>query len=128
MGLSSPHTVLHRDSVALEEENSRCGTLHPRNLKQRRNGAARMQIGVGLPNGVPGTDGRLIIEWACRADEGPFSSLGVVDRLVYDSYEPLTALAAASPVTRPVRLDTTLGIGLLHKQPILSYVPASRDH
>ncbi len=43
-----------------------------------------MHIGVGLPTGVPGTNGRLVIEWAHRADEGPFSSLGVVDRLAYD--------------------------------------------
>jgi alkanesulfonate monooxygenase SsuD/methylene tetrahydromethanopterin reductase-like flavin-dependent oxidoreductase (luciferase family) len=86
-----------------------------------------MQIGVGLPNGVPGTDGRLIIEWACRADEGPFSSLGVVDRLVYDSYEPLTALAAAAAVTRRVRLATTIVIGLLHNTPMLAKVAASLD-
>ena len=67
-----------------------------------------MQIGVGLPTGVPGTNGRLVIEWAHRADEGPFSSLGVVDRLAYDSYEPLTALAVAAGVTRRVKLATTL--------------------
>src|SRR5579875_509002 len=50
---------------------------------------SHMRIGVGLPNGVPGTSGQLLIEWAKRADEGPFSSLGVVDRLAYDSYDPL---------------------------------------
>ncbi len=86
-----------------------------------------MQIGVGLPNGVPGTDGQLIIEWARHADEGPFSSLGVVDRLVYDSYEPLTALAAAAAVTRRVRLATTIVIGLLHNTSILAKVAASLD-
>jgi len=86
-----------------------------------------MQIGVGLPNGVPGTDGQLIIEWARRADEGPFSSLGVVDRLVYDSYEPLMTLAAAAAVTRRVRLATTIVIGLLHNTPMLAKVTASLD-
>lgn len=86
-----------------------------------------MQIGVGLPNGVPGTDGRLIIEWARQADEGPFSSLGVVDRLVYDSYEPLMTLAAAAAVTRRVRLATTIVIGLLHNTRMLAKVTASLD-
>ncbi len=86
-----------------------------------------MQIGVGQPNGIPGTNGQLIIEWARRADEGPFSSLGVVDRLVYDSYEPLTALAAAAAVTRRVRLATTIVIGLLHNTPMLAKVTASLD-
>ena len=86
-----------------------------------------MQIGVGLPNGIPGTDGQIIIEWARQADEGPFSSLGVVDRLIYDSYEPLTVLAAAAAVTRRVRLATTIVIGLLHNTPVLAKVTASLD-
>lgn len=86
-----------------------------------------MQIGVGLPNGIPGTDGQLMIEWACRADEGTFSSLGVVDRLIYDSYEPLTVLAAAAAVTRRVRLATTIVIGLLHNTPMLAKVASSLD-
>ena len=58
-----------------------------------------MRVGVGLPSTVTGADGQLIITWARRADEVPFSSLGVLDRLVYDSYEPLTSLAAAAAVT-----------------------------
>ncbi len=86
-----------------------------------------MHVGVGLPNGIPGTNGQLIIEWACRADQGPFSSLGVVDRLVYDSYEPLLALAAAAAVTRRVRLATTIVIGLLHNTPLLAKTAASLD-
>jgi alkanesulfonate monooxygenase SsuD/methylene tetrahydromethanopterin reductase-like flavin-dependent oxidoreductase (luciferase family) len=86
-----------------------------------------MRIGVGLPNGVPGTSGQLLIEWAKRADEGPFSSLGVVDRLVYDSYEPLTALAAAAAVTRRVRLATTIVISLLHNTGTLAKAAASLD-
>src|SRR5438128_5481784 len=86
-----------------------------------------MRIGVGLPNGIPGTDGQLIIEWARRADAGPFSSLGVVDRLVYDSYEPLTTLAATAAVTRRVRLVTTIVIGLLHNTAMLAKVAATVD-
>ncbi|HLH60258.1 MAG TPA: LLM class flavin-dependent oxidoreductase [Ktedonobacteraceae bacterium] len=86
-----------------------------------------MQVGVGLPTGVPGTHGQLVIEWAQRADEGPFSSLGVIDRLAYDSYEPLIALAVAAGVTRRVKLATTIVIGLLHNTAMLAKMSATLD-
>jgi alkanesulfonate monooxygenase SsuD/methylene tetrahydromethanopterin reductase-like flavin-dependent oxidoreductase (luciferase family) len=86
-----------------------------------------MRVGVGLPGGVPGTQGRLIIEWARRADEGPFSSLGVIDRLVYDSYEPMTILAAAAAVTQRIRLTTMIVIGPLHNTPLLAKTAATLD-
>ena len=35
-----------------------------------------MDVGIGLPNTIPGTDGRLVVDWARRADGGPFSTLG----------------------------------------------------
>src|SRR5438067_12548025 len=86
----------------------------------RNKGVVHMRVGIGLPTGVPGMNGQLIIEWAQRADAGPFSSLGVIDRLIYDSYDPLIALAAAAAVTRRVRLATTIIISLLHNTPILA--------
>lgn len=86
-----------------------------------------MHIGVGLPNGVPGTSGQLLIEWAKRADEGPFSSLGVVDRLAYDSYAPLSALAAAAAITSRVKLATTIVISPLHHTGTLAKAAASLD-
>jgi alkanesulfonate monooxygenase SsuD/methylene tetrahydromethanopterin reductase-like flavin-dependent oxidoreductase (luciferase family) len=79
-----------------------------------------MRVGVGLPNTTPGADGELIIEWARRAEEGPFSSLGVLDRLAYDSYEPFTALAAAAAVTQRIRLATMIAIGPLRNTAILA--------
>jgi len=86
-----------------------------------------MRVGVGLPTTLPGVDGSLIIEWARVADEGPFSSLGVLDRLVYDSYDPFTSLAAAAAVTRRVLLATTIVIGPLHSSAILAKAAASLD-
>jgi len=70
-----------------------------------------MRIGVGLPTTTPGADGALVLDWARRADAGPFSSLAVLDRVVYDSFEPFAALAAAAGVTERVRLATMIAIG-----------------
>jgi alkanesulfonate monooxygenase SsuD/methylene tetrahydromethanopterin reductase-like flavin-dependent oxidoreductase (luciferase family) len=86
-----------------------------------------MQVGVGLPSTIPGVQGQLIIEWACRADEGPFSSLGVLDRLVYDSYDPLITLATVAGVTHRLKLATTIIIGPLHNNALLAKTAASLD-
>jgi alkanesulfonate monooxygenase SsuD/methylene tetrahydromethanopterin reductase-like flavin-dependent oxidoreductase (luciferase family) len=53
-------------------------------------------------------DGRLAVGWAAQAEQGPFASLDVIDRLAYDSYDPLIALAAAASVTERLRLATTI--------------------
>jgi len=67
-----------------------------------------MDVGIGLPNAVPGTTGAHLVEWARRADARGFSSLGTIDRVVYDNYEPLVALAAAAAVTERIGLSTTV--------------------
>ena len=55
-----------------------------------------MDIGIGLPATIPGISGSLIKEWAVRAENGPFSTLGIVDRIVYPNHEPMISLAATS--------------------------------
>jgi alkanesulfonate monooxygenase SsuD/methylene tetrahydromethanopterin reductase-like flavin-dependent oxidoreductase (luciferase family) len=79
-----------------------------------------VKIGVGLPNTTPGADGRLIVEWARRANAGPFGTVAVLDRLVYDSFEPFAALAAAAAVTERVRLATMIAIGPLRSPAMLA--------
>ena len=79
-----------------------------------------MRIGVGLPTMTPGADGALILDWARRADAGPFSSLGVLDRVVYDSFEPFAALAAAAGATERIRLATMIAIGPLRPTALLA--------
>ncbi len=65
-----------------------------------------MDIGVGLPTTIPGTDGRTLVEWARNAEEAGFSTLGTIGRLVYPNYEELVALSAAAAVTSRIRLTT----------------------
>jgi alkanesulfonate monooxygenase SsuD/methylene tetrahydromethanopterin reductase-like flavin-dependent oxidoreductase (luciferase family) len=79
-----------------------------------------VRVGIGLPNTTPGADGPLLLEWARRADAGPFSTLAVLDRLVYDSFEPLTALTAAAAVTSRVELATMIVIGPLRNTALLA--------
>jgi alkanesulfonate monooxygenase SsuD/methylene tetrahydromethanopterin reductase-like flavin-dependent oxidoreductase (luciferase family) len=62
---------------------------------------------------VPGVEAALLLDWARRADAGPFSSLAVIDRLVYDSFEPFATLAAAAALTQRAQLATTIAIGPL---------------
>jgi hypothetical protein len=69
-----------------------------------------VDIGIGLPNTVPGTEGRTLLDWAGNAEEAGFSTLGTIGRLVYPNYEELIALSAAAasssssrPVPHPTR-------------------------
>lgn len=86
-----------------------------------------MRLGIGLPTTTPAASGELVLEWARRAETRPFSSLGVLDRLVYDSYDPLVALAAAAGVTSRVRLATMVVVGPLRNHAVLAKQAASLD-
>src|ERR1700730_13648721 len=67
-----------------------------------------MRIGVGLPAAIPGSPGSDVGRWARKAEELGFSSVGVIDRLVYDNLDPIVALAAAAATTERVELITTV--------------------
>lgn len=63
-----------------------------------------------LPAGVAGVTGEQVVEWARRADAGPYRSLAVADRIAYANLDPLLSLAAAAAVTRRVRLMTYVAL------------------
>jgi alkanesulfonate monooxygenase SsuD/methylene tetrahydromethanopterin reductase-like flavin-dependent oxidoreductase (luciferase family) len=86
-----------------------------------------MQIGIGLPATIPGVRGDVVLDWARRADAGPFSSLGIIDRLVYANYEPMVTLAAAAGATQRIRLMTTILIAPLRNTGVLAKQAASLD-
>jgi alkanesulfonate monooxygenase SsuD/methylene tetrahydromethanopterin reductase-like flavin-dependent oxidoreductase (luciferase family) len=72
-----------------------------------------MELGIGLPNAVPGTTGKQITDFARAADEAGFSVLGTIDRIVYPNFEPLATLAAAAAVTERIRLASSVILGPL---------------
>jgi alkanesulfonate monooxygenase SsuD/methylene tetrahydromethanopterin reductase-like flavin-dependent oxidoreductase (luciferase family) len=79
-----------------------------------------MRIGVGLPTTIAGTPGSLVLEWARRADQGPFASLAVHDRLAYDSLEPMVALGAAAAATQRLRLACLVLVAPLRRTALLA--------
>ncbi|MFF4403273.1 LLM class flavin-dependent oxidoreductase [Streptomyces sp. NPDC001262] len=88
-----------------------------------------MEISVGLPTTVPGVNGPALVEFARRADRLGFAGLGAVDRLVYDNYESLVALAAAAAVTERIRLATTVLLAGYRGSPaLLAKQLATLDH
>ncbi len=67
-----------------------------------------MDIAIGLP-GLPDLERpELLLEWSRAAETYAFSSLAVIDRIVFDNYEPLIALAAAAAVTSRIGLMTAI--------------------
>jgi len=90
-----------------------------------------MRIGVGLPTSTPPLGARHrgpeLLAWATRAEAGPFTSLGVTDRLVYDCTDPFVALTAAAAVTSRLRLVTMVAIGPIRPAALLAAQAASLD-
>jgi alkanesulfonate monooxygenase SsuD/methylene tetrahydromethanopterin reductase-like flavin-dependent oxidoreductase (luciferase family) len=86
-----------------------------------------MRIGIGLPNTVLDVPGRLLVDWARRAEERGFSTLATLDRIAYPSYDSLTALTAAAAVTDRVGLFTNILLEPAYNPVLLAKVTASLD-
>ena len=86
-----------------------------------------MKIGIGLPSTIPGTPGLLIMDWARRAEERGFSSLAIIDRIVFPSYDSLIALTAAGAVTQRIGLLTNILVAPARNPVLLAKEAASVD-
>lgn len=84
-----------------------------------------MKIGLSIPPTIESPDH--FYEWVRRVDAGPFSTLSVLDRVVYSNFEPLVTLAAAAALTTRVRLMTEVLISLVRNTTILAKESATLD-
>jgi alkanesulfonate monooxygenase SsuD/methylene tetrahydromethanopterin reductase-like flavin-dependent oxidoreductase (luciferase family) len=82
-----------------------------------------VKIGLGLPVSDPD----LLLDWARRADAGPFSTLGLLDRLVYDNPEPLVTLAVLAGATTRVQVQTEVLLAPLREPALLAKQAATLD-
>ncbi|NUP28455.1 MAG: LLM class flavin-dependent oxidoreductase [Nocardia sp.] len=82
-----------------------------------------MHIGLGLPIADPAA----LLDWARRADAGPFSTLGLLDRLAYDNPEPLVALSVLAGATTRVRVQTEVLLAPLRDTALLAKQVATLD-
>ncbi len=82
-----------------------------------------MDIGLGLPISNP----RRLLDWARRAEASGFATVALLDRLVYDNPEPLTALAVVAGATERIRLQTEVLLGPLRSTALLAKQVATLD-
>jgi alkanesulfonate monooxygenase SsuD/methylene tetrahydromethanopterin reductase-like flavin-dependent oxidoreductase (luciferase family) len=82
-----------------------------------------MNIGIGLPAGDPD----VLLDWAGRVDVGPFTTLGLLDRLVYHNPEPLVSLAFLAGATARVRVQTEVLLAPLRDTVVLAKQAATLD-
>ncbi|WLW52737.1 LLM class flavin-dependent oxidoreductase [Streptomyces sp. YU58] len=82
-----------------------------------------MNIGLGLPIDDPAR----LLTWARRADAGPFSTLGLLDRLVFDNPEPLITLATLAGATSRIRVQTEVLLAPHHNTALLAKQTATLD-
>ena len=73
-----------------------------------------MRIGVALPSMVAGLDRDTLLAWMRGVDAGPFSVLGVGERIAYPNQEVMTTLAAAAAVTDRVGIMATVCVLPMH--------------
>lgn len=86
-----------------------------------------MRVGMGLPNTLESTDRDLVLEIAQRADDGPFTSLGVFDRIVYHSLDPMETLGVCAGATEDIELATCIVAGPLRNTNMLAKKAATLD-
>ena len=79
-----------------------------------------MHVGIGIPT----RDGALppggMLDWARRAEAAGFSSLAVLDRVVFPLHEPLVTLATVAGATDRIRLLASIVISPTRETTLLA--------
>lgn len=83
-----------------------------------------MDIGIGLPSTLR-IDGPALVGWARRAEERGFARLATIDRIVYPTYDSITALAAAAGATSRIGIFPDILLAPLYPPVWLAKAAAS---
>lgn len=86
-----------------------------------------MKIGIGLPNQVRDMRPTVLPEWAARAEEAGFSTLGTVGRIAYPGVMDTVALAAAAGATKTIGLLSNVLLGTVWPPVLLAKEVAGID-
>jgi alkanesulfonate monooxygenase SsuD/methylene tetrahydromethanopterin reductase-like flavin-dependent oxidoreductase (luciferase family) len=86
-----------------------------------------MDIGIGIPNPVPGASGTELLAFARRAEERGFSGLATIDRVAFPTHDSLITLAAAAGATTRIRLLTNILLAPAYQPVQLAKATASLD-
>ncbi len=86
-----------------------------------------MEVGVGLPTNLRGTNKDLVLRWAAAAESAGFASLCMGERLTYSGYDWVLALTAAAAVTSRIRLLSNVIILPIHPPGVVAKQALSLD-
>jgi alkanesulfonate monooxygenase SsuD/methylene tetrahydromethanopterin reductase-like flavin-dependent oxidoreductase (luciferase family) len=86
-----------------------------------------VDIGIGLPTNLRNVDPDNVLNWAQRAEQAGFSTLGMGERLTYDGYDWCVSLTAAAAVTSRVKLMSNVVILPIHPVGVLAKQTLSLD-
>jgi len=86
-----------------------------------------INAGIGLPSTVPGAGREIVLSWIRAAEEGPFGSLGMVDKPCYLGHDTVASMAFAASVTERLRLMVTVMVAALREPILLAKQAATLD-
>ena len=78
-----------------------------------------MNIGMTLPVMEPGLTRDNLYEWTNQIDKGPWSSIALGERIVFDNPEFISMLSAVAAWTKKVEIISTVSVLSMH-DPVLS--------
>jgi len=86
-----------------------------------------MRISIGIPNTIPGVEGRMLLDWARQAEAAGFRSLSTIGRVAYPNFEELNVLAAAAAATERIGLQPGVLLAPTRSAVMLAKEAASLD-
>ncbi len=86
-----------------------------------------MDIAIGLPTNLRNVNRDRVLEWARRAEEAGFATVGMGERLTFDGWDWCVSLTAAASVTSRVRLLSNIVILPIHPVGVLAKQSLSLD-